>query len=336
MSGSKSVGIILLLALGLTIAFNSSAATNVPVIKKSSKKVAKKTSVKPKKAIQKVARASSISNSDTSLKTQIESIKAPSEKAKSWSVETFADYMPETSKSFDSGITYGLDFLYRPSGYHVFAVVQRANQILLPSDTTEKFKLANTKLLYNYRLTDTEIKEHSVSMRFLVTLGNSEQARLDGLNSVQSARLEFHKMHGSFMYGLRPYLAYYWYDYGTNAKGEPVPLFGLGHNLLLAYSFNDKWSLATEINTAFAFLQPEEIKRAKSLAEAQGQDASKVVDSTTSSFSAGIELGYQATKAFGVHLGYAQEDKLMTEGRYAMDLLDKKSTRAYVGLGYSF
>ncbi|MDZ4661724.1 MAG: hypothetical protein SGJ18_08905 [Pseudomonadota bacterium] len=355
MSKSKSVGILLLLVFGLTVAFNSSAATSVPTIKKTSKivplkkslnKLTNKSTKKPtvktakksdvRRASIKVAKTNSISNSENILTTRAATQGSVSEKAKKWTFGTHVDYRPETSKAFNSGIGYGLDYFYRPSSYHTFRIFKGADQIILPSETPERFVVGNTKLFYYYKFTSPDTKDHAVAMRFLVTVGDSQQARTDGLNSVQSARLEFNKMIGGFTLGLNPYVSYYWADYATNAKNEPLPLFGLGHTLLLAYSFTDKWSIGTDVTTGFSFLQPEEIRKAKVLAEAQGQDASAVVDTTKSSFNAGVELGYKATKAFSMRLGYAQEDALVSEGKYGVEFLDKKSTRGYVGFDYSF
>ncbi len=336
MHRSKSVGILLLLALGFTFAVNSSAATNVPtkkISKKSSVKTAKKTSAI---AVSKPSSTAGIDFPENKLKSQVATVKPTAEKSKKSKIETHVDYQPETSKTFDSGILYGLDYYYRPSPHHTFRLYKDATQVLLPSNAPEDFVVGNTKLFYYYKFTGPETKDHSVAMRFLVTVGDSEKARKDGLNSVESIRLEFNKVIGGFTLGLRPYFSHYWSDYATDAKGEPTPLFGVGHNLLLLYSFNDKWSLGSEVVTAFNFLQPEEVKKAKTLAAAEGKDANEVVDTTKTSFNAIVELGYQATKAFAVRLGYAQEDKLVNEGKYGVEFLDKNSSRAYIGVDYTF
>ena len=245
--------------------------------------------------------------------------------------------MPETSKTFDSGLAYQLDYFYNVNPYHTFRLFKDAKQIILPTAAPEKFAVGNTRLFYYYKFTGPETKDHAVGLRFLVNIGDSEQAKKDGLNSSESLRLEFSKVIGSFVFGLRPYVSHTWAEYGTNAKGEPMPLFGLGHNLLLKYTFSDKWSIGSQIVTGFSFLQPEEVKRAQLQAEAQGQDASAVVDTTKTSFEAAIELGYQATKAFSMRLGYAQDDRLVSsEGKYGVNFMDNNSTRGYVGLDYTF
>ena len=83
MTRSKSIGILLLLALGITFAFNSSAATNAPAAKAPVKKVAKKVA---KKAIQQASKTNSISNTENILKTETAVNKPAKENEKKWSI----------------------------------------------------------------------------------------------------------------------------------------------------------------------------------------------------------------------------------------------------------
>ncbi len=327
MSYSKSVGILLILVAGLSISLQGRAAEAKKAPAK--KAVAKKKNVAVKKnavSTNSIATAQGSSKSTLELEKPTTPVKSP------FAAAVIAEYYPQGGKHKDAAIGYALDGRYRFNPSHLIRVFQAAQQQLRPED---KFGAEDAQLFHYYRF-NPDIKDNAIGLRTRIIVGTSEGSRANGLNSIEQVRLEFAKNFEKFSFGLRPYFSHYSTDYSTNAKGEPLPLFALGHNLALGYKFTDRLSIDAEVDTGFNMLQPDEVKRARVEAEQAGEPTDKLMDTTTSAFAFVVELGYAASQNIRLHLGYAQADKLMSEGKYGVEFLDTNTSRGYLGVAYAF
>lgn len=328
MISSRIVGLGLTILLGLSFALISKADD--------------KKAVRPSKEVIKKSAAITTNSSPEISSTVTSSAKVSSvtssDNKKSWALDLTAEIYPQTNTQDDASIIYVAVPQYVFGGKrHLIEWVQRVNQVVVAEPGKEsKVEALNPRFDYIYTFTNPEAKDLSVSLRLRSEIGTTQDADANGLVAINSVRLNFRKSIGDFSFGLRPYFAHYTTRYSTNAKGEAMPLFGVGHNLKLDYKFSSKWSWYLESDNAFRMLQPEEVNVAAALA--LQQDAAKKPSTDTVRTALYIEtaIAYQATSAFAVRLGYAQDDKMLIDGKYAINFLGEATSRYFLGLDYSY
>ncbi len=247
-----------------------------------------------------------------------------------------AEFYPENEVQKDSNALYYLIATYKLSPKHKFEFTGRVAQSFIPQEGKEaSVQALDPKFDYFYTFTDPDQKSFELKMRFRNIPGWSEDSQINGIRAFNSVRLEFKKPIGDFVFGLRPYVGHYWTEYAVNIKNEPLPLFSVGHNLIMGYKLTSKLSWCIEVDTGFKMLQPEEVKAAATLAEANGT-ALKNTDTVRTALFVGTEVAYQFTKSFATRLGYQQDDGMMADGRYALNMFGRETSRYYVGLDYAF
>lgn len=248
-----------------------------------------------------------------------------------------AEFYPENDVQKDSSALYYVLADYKLSPKHKFSFIGRVSQSFIPAAGQEaKVAALDPKFDYFYTFTEPDQKNFELKIRYRNIPGWSEDSQINGIKAFNSLRLEFMKPIGDFVFGLRPYVGHYWTEYAVNAKNEPLPLFTVGHNLVLGYKITSKFSWCMEVDTGFKMLQPEEVKAAAALAEQNGSAAPKTMETVRTSLFVGTELAYQFTKSFATRLGYMQDDGLIADGRYTMNVFGRETSRYYIGLDYVF
>lgn len=263
----------------------------------------------------------------------------PEAPKKPWMIGGGAEWSPENDVQKDSFVNYIVLGNYKLSHYHSFGFDQRISQVLLPKEGKDAVTtVLDPRFIYEYTFTEPETKNVKVSMRFRSQPGWSDDSQLNGVKAVNSLRLQFKKSIGDFSFGLRPYVAHYWTEYSVNAKNQPLPLFSVGHNLLLEYKLASNWSWCLEVDTTLKMLQPEEVRSAAALNVATSSDPGSpaTIETVKTDLSVLTELAYKINSNFATKIGYAQEDGLMAEGRYTMNFLAQKTSRYYLGVELSY
>ncbi|OQW46304.1 MAG: hypothetical protein A4S09_16455 [Proteobacteria bacterium SG_bin7] len=378
MQKSKTVGIILIVALGASFAVNAKAeetvtTTTTKTVVTSVKKQPVK-SVKPKsiKQVQKPLRAKKVVKAVPRTKVVKTAMVKPESSPLSPAPETqpppqpvppvnpnaantlamtaplkpeesefkvavSAEFYPDNDVQLDSKGVYYVFADYKPAPKHKFSFTGRVAQTIIAEPGKETSVAAlDPKFDYFYKFTEPDQKNFDLKMRFRSMPGWSDDSRLNGVMAYNSVRLEFSKPIGDFSFGLRPYVGHYWTEYAVNAKNEPLPLFVVGHNLAMSYKFTKKFSWELEVDTGFKMLQPEEVRTAQAFAEANGTPAPKTVETVKTALLVVTQVAYQFTKSFATRLGYLQDDGLIDEGKYTLNMFGRQSSRYYVGLDYSF
>jgi hypothetical protein len=360
MSVSKSIGIGLIALMGASFAVSAKAAvvtktTTTKTVVTSVKQQPKKAKVAVRKKVLKpVAKKSvAVAKKPVALTPPPAVVAAPSntlavtvptepkkEEEKPWSIGLSADFSPENDVQTDSSALYAMTGTYKFNKYHKVFFLGRMIQTFVPETGKEdapRTKTIDPRFEYTYSLSNPDDKNLKVELKFRSAPGWSEGSQENGVKAVNTVRIHVTKPLGDFSISTRPYLGHMWTEYAVNAKNEPLPLFIVGHDLILTYKITENLSWCLDIDTQLKMLQPEEVKTVAAMnATPPSGEAPKVAETVKTALAAGTELGYKFSKTFAARLGYAQEDGLIADGRYSLNMFDRKSSRYYVGVDLSF
>lgn len=225
-------------------------------------------------------------------------------------ITLFFDYQLDKNNSFR--------ILQAPTYNHEIGLNQGENE-WMPSETV-LFHFWNTGLStgpFRYRLVSSVGLPTSIEAQDndkIVTL--TETVQINAL------------FYGKFVFSLRPFLRYNWYEFKTTKQGRLLPTLIYGMNLVTSYSINDKLSL----NASAGY---SEIQESASQFD-QDKNLGIFEENAEGRYFLSLSANYSFTDKLGGYVGFSQGDNYIRDGRYEVYAYDAQFSRYNVGMTVYF
>lgn len=245
--------------------------------------------------------------------------------AKPWHILLDVSHNPAAREDQFTSTDFTFFFDYQLNAQHIFRLLQAPTKIYetgmvqgeneyMASDTILSH-FWNTGLktgIFKYRLVSSIALPTSIEAQ-----DNDKMATFT--ETVQINTLLF----GKFVFSLRPFVRYNWYEFKTTQSGFLLPTFIYGVNLVTSYSLTDKLS----INGTFGYSQINE------LASQYDKTTNFGVfeENAEGRYFVSLTANYSMTDKFGMYAGYSQGDAYMRDGRFEVYAYDPRISRYNIG-----
>ncbi len=245
--------------------------------------------------------------------------------AKPWHILLDVSHNPAGRADQFTTTDYTLFFDYQLNAQHSFRVLQAPTQIYeLGLNQGENQYLASDTILSHFWNTGWKTGIFKYRLVSSLALPTSIEAQDNDKLATFTETVQINALvGGKFVFSLRPFVRYNWYEFKTTQSGFLLPAFVYGLNLVTSYSLTDALSL----NASLGYSMVNEL-------------ASQYDDSTNfgvfeenaeGRYFVSLTANYSVTDKFGVYAGYSQGDTYIRDGRFEVYAYDPQISRYNIG-----
>lgn len=248
--------------------------------------------------------------------------------AKPWHILLDMSHNPATRDDHFTTTDFTTFFDYQLDAKNSFRILVAPTKSYDLAEGQPEWEASDT-LLYHFWNTGTSAGPFRLRLVSSLNVPTSVEAQDNDKITTITETLQLNALFmGKFVFSLRPYVRYNWYEFKTTREGNLLPTFIYGANLVTSYSFNDKLSLNGTFGYSIVNELASEYDNSKNLGVFEENAEGRYLIS--------IALNYSMTDKFAVYGGFNQGDIYIKDGRYELYAYDPKISRANAGLTFYF
>lgn len=252
------------------------------------------------------------------------------QQAKKWHVLFDANHNPavRADQFTSTDLTFFFDYQANPS--HLFRVLQAPTKIYeIGLDQGENEWLPSETILSHFWNTGKTLGLFRLRLQSSLGLPTSIEAQDNDKIVMLTETLQLNAVFGGkFVFSLRPFVRYNWYEFKTRESGGLLPTFIYGLNLVTSYSVTDKLSL----NGTFGYNQVNELASQFD----PNTNFGTFAENAEGRYFISLALNYSFTDEFGIYGGYSQGDSYIRDGRFEVYAYDPLVARYNIGATFYF
>lgn len=245
--------------------------------------------------------------------------------AKPWHILLDMSHNPAARTDQFTSTDFTFFFDYQANAQHLFRVLQAPTKIYETGMMQgENEYMASETILSHFWNTGWQTGPFKYRLVSSIGLPTSIEAQDNDKMATFTETVQINAMFaGKFVFSLRPYVRYNWYEFKTTESGFLLPTFIYGVNLVTSYSVTDALSL----NGSFGYSMVNE------LASQYDKTTNFGVfeENAEGRYFLSLTANYSVTDKFGVYAGFSQGDTYIRDGRFEVYAYDPQISRYNIG-----